>query len=412
MTTLTLQNFMKLMKMRARSPEISKQKVKKFEEIEETTGLLKKEYDDKKLMHSVLEGDKDVIDDGKLIKDAINQGLSSFTPDMMMEQFVSNYKMAKQLYGERLIRELSGYDPRYVEKNIKIPEFQRELKKQINKNLKDMQKSGFIDRNFTITDKGVDVASLVLYMEELDKMQAEGFFGEKMHEKQSLYGGKLDERAYKKGDRYKDISPRKSIKTAVRREHKELQIDDLRVYTKQAKGKCFIIYALDSSGSMKGKKIDTCKKAGVALAFKAIEEKDEVGLIIFGDKIIRALDPSQDFKMILQGITNTKASKETNIAIAIERAIEMFPDRDVTRHLILLSDAMPTAGEDPAKATVEAVEKASAAGITISLIGIQLDKKGKKLAEQITAIGNGKLYHVSELEELDRLVLMDYYAVG
>ena len=64
------------------------------------------------------------------------------------------------------------------------------------------------------------------------------------------------------------------------------------------------------------------------------------------------------------------------------------------------------------KTTIEAVEKANAAGITISLIGIQLDDKGKTLAEEITAIGNGKLYCVSELEELDRLVLMDYYGVG
>ena len=412
MIVMILLNCKMLLKMRVISPDQAQQKVEKFEEIEETTGLLKKDYDDQKLMHSVMEGDQEIIEDGKLIKDAINQGLSSFTPDLMMEQFVNNYKMAEKLFGERLIRELSGYDPRYVEKNIKIPEFQRELKKQINKNLTDMQKKGFLDRDFSIKDKGIDVASLVLYMEELDKLQAEGFLGEKIHQKQNLYGGNFEERPYKKGDRYKDISPRKSLKTAIRRNHKELHIEDLKVHTKQAKGKCYIIYALDSSGSMKGEKIDTCKKAGVALAFKAIEEKDEVGLIVFGNKVTRAIEPSQDFKRILYGITNTKASKETNIAIAIERALEMFPDRNVTRHLILLSDAMPTAGEDPSKDTIEAVEKANAAGITISLIGIQLDEKGRKLAEEITAIGNGKLYCVSELEELDRLVLMDYYALG
>ena len=36
-----------------RIPSISKQKVKDFEEIEETTGLLKKDYDENKLMSSV-----------------------------------------------------------------------------------------------------------------------------------------------------------------------------------------------------------------------------------------------------------------------------------------------------------------------------------------------------------------------
>ena len=33
---------------------------------------------------------------------------------------------------------------------------------------------------------------------------------------------------------------------------------------------------------MKGPKIGACKRAGIALAYKAIEEKDKVGLIVFG----------------------------------------------------------------------------------------------------------------------------------
>ena len=49
----------------------------------------------------------------------------------MFKELVSNYKNAKKLYGETLIRELSGYDPRYVDKNVKIPEFQRELQKKL-----------------------------------------------------------------------------------------------------------------------------------------------------------------------------------------------------------------------------------------------------------------------------------------
>ena len=37
-----------------------------------------------------------------------------------------------------------------------------------------------------------------------------------------------------------------------------------------------IIYGLDASGSMKGNKLKAAKKAGIALAFKAIEEKNTV----------------------------------------------------------------------------------------------------------------------------------------
>ena len=52
---------------------------------EELSGKLSFQQLEDKLMHSVLENDKKIIDSGKLISDAINQGISSFTPDLMFE---------------------------------------------------------------------------------------------------------------------------------------------------------------------------------------------------------------------------------------------------------------------------------------------------------------------------------------
>ena len=103
-------------------------KLKEFSKAEELSGKLAFQQLEDKLMHSVLENDKKIIDSGKLISDVINQGMSSFTPDLMFEQLVKNYTLAKQIYGESIIRLVSGYEPDYVKKNIGIPEFQRELK--------------------------------------------------------------------------------------------------------------------------------------------------------------------------------------------------------------------------------------------------------------------------------------------
>src|SRR3990167_4905521 len=94
-------------------------------------------------MHSVLENDKQTIDSGKLISDAINYGMSSFTPDMMFEQLVKSYTLAKQIYGESVIRLVSGYEPDYVKKNIGIPEFQRELKEKIQQKIEELKDEGF-----------------------------------------------------------------------------------------------------------------------------------------------------------------------------------------------------------------------------------------------------------------------------
>ena len=48
--------------------------------VEELSGELSKS-DEQKLMSSLIEGDKESLDESKLINESINQGLNSFTPD-------------------------------------------------------------------------------------------------------------------------------------------------------------------------------------------------------------------------------------------------------------------------------------------------------------------------------------------
>ncbi len=385
--------------------------ISELSKAEELSGKLQFNDVDDKLMHSVIENDKQVIEEGKLLEQAFNQGLSSFTPDMMFEQMVRDYKLAEKIYGDRLLRQIFGYDPDELERNIKIPEFQRELKRRMEETLDDLKKKKLLDKDNTITEKGLELASLVVYVEELDNMMPKGLAGEKIHKKYAHYGDKGDVYNFKKGSRYKDISIRRSLKKAVRRGHSKIEVDDLQVHERIAKGQCYIIYAIDSSGSMKGRKIGVCKRAGVALAHKAISERDKVGLIIFGDEVKATVDPTLDFTSLLKEITKIKASKETDIAITIQKAVEMFPRIEVTKHLLLLTDALPTIGSDPEKNTLEAASFAKSSGVTISLIGINLDEKGRKLAEKITEIGQGRFYTVADLKDVDKLVLQDYYSV-
>ncbi|MBN2457949.1 VWA domain-containing protein [Candidatus Woesearchaeota archaeon] len=400
----------------AGSRDLSQEKLdlkkEKLSSAEELTGKLDKQSEQDKLMNSVLENDKQTIDDGKLLNDAINSGFSSFTPDMMFEKLVKDYSMAKHIYGEKIIRALFGYDPDYIEKNVSIPEFQRELKKRIAERIEGMKERKLIDKSMSLTEKGYELASIVLYSEELNRLAPKGLIGEKLHKKKNSYGEKQEIRPYKKDDSYRDFAVRMTIKTALRRGHGKASAIDFRSYTHMSKGRVNVIYAVDSSGSMKGKKIENCKRAGVALAFKAIEEKDKVGLIVFGKDVRTRIMPSADFPMLLSEISRIRASNETDIAATIKSSIELFPDDDSAKHLILLTDALPTVGENPQEDTLKAASVAKAAGITISLIGINLDNKGAELAEKITEIGEGKLYIAKETEDIDVLVLDDYYGLS
>jgi Mg-chelatase subunit ChlD len=381
-------------------------KVEKLADITELSGKLSRGKIGDKLMHSVLENDKKTVKDGKLIREAINMGLSCFTPDMMMEQLVKNFSVAEKIFGETILRLLANYEPGYIQKNIKIPEFQQEIRKNIEENIDKLKDDKLIDRRGNLSEKGVELASLILYTEELSHLMPKGILGEKAH-----YGDKMNVKKYKKGDRYKDLAVRDSIKLAIRRSHKELTKEDLKTFERQRKGSISIIYALDASGSMKGAKIDMCKKAGVALAFKAINERDKVGLIVFGSDVKTAIEPTNDFPQLLREMTKIRASRETNLVKTIEKATELFPNENITKHLILITDAVPTVGDEPEETTLKAISEARNAGITISLIGIKLEQKARQLAEKITEIGNGNLFIVRDLENMDKIVLEDYYSV-
>ncbi len=390
----------------------TQQKTSELESAEELRGKLGMQNMDDKLMRSVMEADKSAIDKGKLVEAGLDMGISAFTPELIFDQMAKDYRLAEHLYGQTIIRELFGEEPDYISKNIQIPEYRKLLKDKLKTRLKQLSDEGIIDRGFSITEKGIELASLVMYTEELDNLVPKGIAGERLHKKKSQYGGRDEIRDFTMGDRYRDIALKRSLKTSIRRGHEKLRPEDLRIFERQSKGKCFIVYALDASGSMRGEKITSCKKAGIALAYKAVSNKDRVGLIVFGEKIKARVDPTGDFSRLLKEMVRIRASKRTDIVRTIRESVEMFPSSDATKHLILLSDALPTTGSRPENETVEAAGVAANAGITISVVGINLNRKGEELARKIADVGKGKLYSVRNLESIDKIILEDYHSVA
>lgn len=360
---------------------------------------------------AILQNDKSRVDSGRIINEAINQGLSAFCPNMIFSLIVKNFQLAANLYGEKLIRLITGYDPSYIRKNLNVPEFQLELQKKINGAVSNLEFDNLVDSEGTISTDGITLASLILLREELDALQSKGI-GDKKSYKKAQYGDKADVRHFRKDDSYKDLALKQSFKLALRRSHPALLTEDLKSFERVDKNNIQIIYAIDASGSMKGEKIAAAKKAGIALAFKAIQNKDEAGLVVFGSDIKFTEKPTKDFRKLLEAITRIRASKQTDFVRMLTKSVELFARRKLTKHLIILTDALPTAGNNPEQEALEAVFKAKAQGIGISLVGINLDNKGKSFAEKLTHLSQGRLYLVRNLEEIDRIVLEDYYATA
>ncbi len=356
--------------------------------------------------------EKKALDNTRIIQEIINQDVGGFIPEKLFEDLVKNFALAKNIYGEKLIRLVLGYDERYIEKNIHIPDFQKEIKRKLVEKIEELKEEKLVDDKNSITERGFKLASLILYLEELSRLSLRESSGEEMQKHNAFYGERSEPRPYRKGDKYRDIALRKSLKTAIKRNHEEILVQDLHTNLRENKGTAFIIYGLDASASMKGEKIDMCKKAGVALAYKAIGRKDNVGLVVFGSEVKDFIPPGDDFAYFVERIARIRASKQTNISAMTKKAVEMLPQKKATKHIILLTDALPTYGISPEEETLEAVSFARANGVTISVVGIGLDEKGRQFAKKMVLLGEGRLYLVENLDKLDLTVLEDYARVG
>src|SRR3989338_9815213 len=129
---------------------------------------------------------------------------------MMMEHLVKDFNNAEKIYGESFMKLATGYDSNAIKKNIKLPEFQRDLKNRLRKKAQELEDENLTDKDGRFTDRGMELASLVLYTEELDNLQAKGL-GDKKTKRTYIYGEKENVRNFRKHDRYKDIAVKASI---------------------------------------------------------------------------------------------------------------------------------------------------------------------------------------------------------
>lgn len=405
MQDFKLKILLSLKGMRVVIPNIQAQKDDDIEQLEGKTGP----SDEQAMMRTVMESDKTDIDDGKLVNDLLNQGMQSFQPDVMFQNMVQNFQQAKQLYGETLLAQATGSDCNTLERNIKLPEFQRDIKSKLTSKAKEMQKKGLLSRRGEIEDDGFILASAQLFIDEIDTLTPKGLLGEREHKQLSHYGGFDTTHPYRKGDRYKDIAIKQTLKKTIRRGLKTIQPETLVTFDRVSKGNITIVYAIDASGSMRGRRIRVAKKAGVALAYKATQKNDKVGVVVFAHEVKQEIRPTTNFLEILFSLTKITAAKQTDIAKTIEHSTELFSNSTTdTNHLILLTDAAATVGDNPQKRVLDAIATACSGNITISIIGIDLDEDTLPFAQKMAELGRGKLYVVTNLDDLDKIVLHDY----
>ncbi len=396
------------------SPGPDEKNIDRMQQGEQLDGSLKTDLEEERLAHTVVDVNTDNIDEGTVVEEAFNNNMGSFMPDMMFKDLVNNFKNAEKLYGETLIRELSGYDPRYIDNNAKIPEFQRELKKRLEEKAEELHEKGLMKKSGIFTKEALNTATLFLIKEEYDKSLngPKNSFGRHVHKKSDINGDKTELiRNFRKGDAYKDISARHSVNKAIRRQHSSLEMEDLMVNERESFQEVSIIYALDTSGSMKGNKIKLAKRAGVSLANRAIKDHNKVGLVLFGSEIEKKVPLTNDFYSFVRPLVTTMASNETDLSLAIKTSLRLLDSAKGIKHIIILTDGLHTTSKVPIKDVFEQVMIAKEQEISISIVAINPDEEGLSLARKIVDLSSGRLFAVKDLDDMSSVIIGDYDAL-
>ena len=356
--------------------------------------------------------------DARLIRSMTNRGIIGVDSKFLAKSMIIDIKSALGTYGENVIEGLSGRTILALKRFKGDRAMIVRLAETIDERLQALRDDGLLDEDGA-TSGGLELAGLDLLSDELKELGEETGVGE--HESQVRGAARgssiVDIVPYRKGTHaYNSLALRKIIRTAIRHGRKKISRDDLHVFERAKRAGIDFVFAIDTSGSMRGEKIDAAKRAAIGLAYTSLRERDRVAVISFKNTAERVvgLRESGDILDFAKRMAGLSPSHTTNIAAGLQRSIDVLAEEETSthggrnKHIILITDAMPTAGARPVDTTLELVQVACEQWkTTVSVIGITLTPDGESLARRIAGIGGGEFYHVRRASDIRDAVLGD-----
>ena len=173
-----------------------------------------------------------------------------------------------------------------------------------------------------------------------------------------------------------------------------------------------VIFVLDRSGSMAGKKIEQARNA-LKFVLGNLREDDTFNIIAYDDRV-------ESFKPELQRYTsksredaerfvgNIREGGSTNIDGALKSALDMVQDDSRPSYVLFLTDGLPTAGETKETAIAEHARSANRNRARLFVFGVGYDVNAR-LLDRLSAGNSGTSEYVKPDEDIEAKVGR-YYA--
>jgi Ca-activated chloride channel family protein len=171
-----------------------------------------------------------------------------------------------------------------------------------------------------------------------------------------------------------------------------------------------VIFVLDTSGSMRGEKIEQAR-AALDYCIGHLDRTDRFNIVTFGTDVKMFKDDLVDatpdsLKAAQAFIEDVVAHGQTNISGALEKALAGKPAAGRERIMIFVTDGAPTVGERSPDKIVEQVKKQNV-GTRIFVMGVGNDVNAH-LLDQLAEVTDGASEYFAPREELDAKVAALY----
>lgn len=174
--------------------------------------------------------------------------------------------------------------------------------------------------------------------------------------------------------------------------------------------KC-VIFVLDRSGSMSGKKIEQAREA-LKFVLDNLRKGDTFNIIAYDDRVETFQPELQRYdehsrKEALRFVENLFPGGSTNINDAVEAALEMIHDDSRPNYVLFLTDGLPTAGQTREAAIAANAKEANDADARIFSFGVGFDVNAR-LLDRLSGGNGGTTVYVKPVEDIEAHVARFY----
>ncbi|MGO9916794.1 MAG: VIT domain-containing protein [Isosphaeraceae bacterium] len=165
-----------------------------------------------------------------------------------------------------------------------------------------------------------------------------------------------------------------------------------------------VIFVLDRSGSMAGKKIEQARSA-LKTVLNNLRDEDLFNIVVYDDRV-------ETFKAELERysasrrneaerfVDNIREGGSTNIDSALKTALEMIPDSSRPTYVLFLTDGLPTAGETGELAIAEHCRRANLRRARVFCFGLGYDVNAR-LLDRLSGGNSGTSEYVKPDENIE-----------